>query len=779
MGKTGQDAHGAVYLPGELTSFVGREGEITEVKDLLSAARAVTLVGPGGVGKTRLALRVAGRVRRAFAGGVVFVDLASLQDADLLTYTVAGALGIESRSPSGGVGVLTDFLRDRHMLLVFDNCEQLADACAELINTLLRAASWVRVLATSRQLLGVTGERRWQVPPLPVPDPDRPGHPAGAPGSAALTLFAERAASVTDFTLTDENWREVARLCRRLDGLPLAIELAAAGTRVLSVQAMLERLDGRLRIPASPDRAAPARHRSLAAVVDTSYDLCSPQERLLWARASVFAGHFTLYAAEQVCSDVTLPADTVLDLVTGLVDKSVLIAERRSGEVRYRLLDTLAHYGRERLREAGEEDTQRRRHRDLYLSLAARLEEDWYGPRQVERCQQMQAEHANIRAALDYCLTTPGEGATGMVMIATLIYHWTAGGHLTEGRHWCARALALDPDPTLERISALLASSVLAARQGDGAAALRGLAEYRAIARDFDIEIMEAHATAIAGYAALTGNDPESALAGLWEGVQHMRRLGVPPEHHLYMSALASLALLQMGEFDQAAASAEEVRRISAGVGEHWFLALALTVLGCVEFGRHAPQAAAEHAGAATKIGGDFGDAPTVGTSVRILAWVAMAGGDHRRGAVLTGVWLGIQRRTGAADHLPAVLDDITEPLDASARAALGESGYRAAIAEGADLDLGQAVAFALGTEARAEKAARNDTHSLTKREQQVAELVAEGMSNKEISHRLVIAQRTAESHVDHIRAKLGFSTRAQIATWATRRSGNAASGPQ
>ncbi len=573
----------------------------------------------------------------------------------------------------------------------------------------------------------------------------------------------------------------MAELCRRLDGLPLAIELAAAGTRVLSVQAILERLDGRLRIPPSPDRAAPARHRSLAAVVESSYDLCSPQERLLWARASVFAGHFTLYAAEQVCSDEVLPADTVLDLVTGLVDKSVLIAERRSGEVCYRLLETLAHYGRARLLEADEEDTQRRRHRDLYLSLSARLEAAWFGPRQVERCQQMQAEHANIRAALDYCLTTPGESATGMVMLAMLVYHWIAGSHLTEGRHWFGRALALDPDPTFERSVALFASSVLAAQQGDTTAVLRALEECRTIAQDLDIEIMEAHATGIAGYAALTENRPESALASLRDAVRQLHRMEVPPERYLYIPALASLAMLQMGEFDQAAEAAEEVRRISTGVGERWYLASALLILGCVEFAHGDPTAASEHALAAAKIGSAFGDTTTVGTSARIMGWVAMAGGDHRRGAVLTGVWLGIQRRTGLADHLPAVFDDIIEPLHAAARAALGESGYRAAVAEGADLDLGQAVAFALGTgstKAPAEKAARDDSHSLTKREQQVAELVAQGMSNKEIAQRLVIAQRTAESHVDHILAKLGFSARAQIATWVTRRSGDAANGP-
>ncbi|MFJ1709812.1 ATP-binding protein [Kitasatospora sp. NPDC088346] len=763
-------------LPDQLTSFVGRERETAEVKRVLSASRTVTLVGPGGVGKTRLAVHVAGGVRRAFAGGAVFIDLASLRDGDLLAYTVAGALGIESRRPSDRVGVLEDFLRDQQILLVFDNCEQLADACAELINTLLKAACGVRVLATSRQFLGVSGEYRWQVPPLPVPDPDRPGQAAGVPDSPGLALFAERAASVTDFALTDENWRAVARLCRRLDGLPLAIELAAASTRVLSVGDIVERLDKRLRIPPSTDRAAPFRHRTLAAVVDTSYHLCSPRERLLWARASVFAQSFDLYAAEQVCGDETLPADGVLDLVTGLVDQSVLVAERNSDGVRYRLLDTLAHYGRDRLREAGEEDTLRRRHRDLYLSLSRRLEADWFGPRQVERSGQMRAEHANIRAALDYCFTTPGESATGMAMLNALLYHWLGGGHLTEGRHWFSRALQLYSESTLERSIAQLHASVLASRQGDSAAALRALEECRRIAEDQGIEFLVAHATGAAGYAALAENDPQSALAGLQEAMQQLRRMEVPPESYMYMLVLTALARLPLGEFDRAAEAAEEVRRISSRVGERWFLAEALTVLASVEFGRGEMVTAAEHAVNATRIGWSFGDAPTVGLAVRVLAWVALAAGDHRRGAVLTGVCRGVQHRTGLADHVPSVFDDTIERLRAAATASLGTSGFQAAFDTGAGFDLGQAVAFALGTDTGDESAEEPTTageRPLTKREQQVAELVAAGMSNKQIAQSLVIGQRTAESHVDHILAKLGFSSRAQIAAWATRSAGN------
>ncbi|GGV50568.1 LuxR family transcriptional regulator [Kitasatospora herbaricolor] len=771
MGESERRSRGAANagLPAELTSFVGRRREIAEVRGLLSTARVVTLLGPGGIGKTRLALRVADQVRRAFTEGVAFVDLAPVRDADLLAYTVSDALNIASRSPHDQVDVITDFLRDRQTLLVLDNCEHLVDACADLVNTVLRAAPDVRVLATSRQRLGVTGERLWQVPPLAVPDPDRTGQPAAVPESEALALFAARAATVSDFVLTEDNWPEVSRLCRRMDGLPLAIELAAAGTRVLSPGDILERLDGRVRILASTDRGAPSRHRTLGAVVDGSYDLCSPQERLLWSRMSVFARGFTLPAAEQVCSDESIPPDTVLDLVTGLVDKSILIPERHPTEIHYRLLDTLARYGRDRLREAGEEDAVRRRHRDFYAAMSTRFSTEWFGPGQVEQARRMRAEHANLRAALDHCLTTPGEGRAGLVMATDLIHYWVACGHITEGRHWLERALALNPQPTPERASGLRRLGSIAARQGDAATAVPALEECRAIARRLGDGVLDAEAMAMLGQAAITAGDPEAGLPYLQESAERLRRLHHPPEQYIYLPLLVALAKLQLGAFDQAAVAAEEACRLCSRSGDRWYLAAALLHIGYAEIGRGNPAAAAAYAVRAMDIAHDFDDPTTVGLALLCLAYTAMATGDHRRGAVLTGICRGIWQQAGMSLGIAALFSPTMQPLEAAASAELGETEFRGAVAYGTGLDLDQAVAFAHGADSAAmDRPGRSDS-PLTRRERQVADLVAEGLSNKQIAADLVISQRTAEGHIEHILTKLGFSSRTQIAAWVVR----------
>ncbi|MCX5208314.1 LuxR C-terminal-related transcriptional regulator [Kitasatospora sp. NBC_00240] len=768
MGESERRSRGAAKagLPAELTSFVGRRREIAEARSLLSTARAVTLLGPGGIGKTRLALRVADQVRRAFTEGVTFVDLAPLQDADLLAYTVSDALRIASRRPHDPVDVITEFLRDRQTLLVFDNCEHLTDACADLVNIVLRAAPDVRVLATSRQRLGVTGERLWQVPPLTVPDPDRTGRPAAVPESEGLTLFAARAALVSDFVLTEDNWPEVARLCRRMDGLPLAIELAAAGTRVLLPGDILERLDGRVRILASTDRGAPSRHRTLDAVVDGSYGSCSPQERLLWSRVSVFAHGFTLHAAEQVCGDETIPPDTVLHLVTGLVDKSVLTPERHLGEIHYRLLNTLARYGRDRLREAGEEDAVRRRHQRFYAAMSTRFSTEWFGPGQVEQARRMRAEHANLRAALDECLTAPGERQAGLVMATDLIHYWVGCGHITEGRHWLERALALNPEPTPERARALRRLGSLAGRQGDAAAAVPALEECRAIAQRLGDGVLDAEAVAMLGQAAITAGDPEAALPFLREAAESLRRLQHPPEQHLYVPILIALAKLLLGAFDEAAAAAQEAGRLSSRSGDRWYLAAALLDLGYAEFGRNNPAAAAAYAIQAMDIGHDFDDPTTVGLALMCLAGTAMATGDHRRGAVLTGVCHGIWQQAGMSLGVAAVFSPTMKPLEAATSAALGETEFLNAVAYGAGLDLDQVIGFAHGAHSETPERTGPGDSPLTRREQQVAVLVAEGLSNKQIAADLVIAQRTAEGHIEHVLSKLGFTSRTQIAIW-------------
>ncbi|MET7734711.1 LuxR C-terminal-related transcriptional regulator [Streptomyces sp. NPDC005402] len=401
------------HLPVETTSFVDRRHEQAAGRELLTRARLVTLTGPGGVGKTRLAARIAARAERTFPDGVRFVHLAGLREPELVPLAVADALGLHDHSARPPSEALVAHVRDRRVLLVLDNCEHLLRACAHLAAALLHGTTGVRILATSRHRLGLTEENLLDVRPLPVPDPD--GDLSAADGYPALALFADRAAAVVPgFALTADNRAAVARLCRRLDGLPLAIELAAVRMRVLGAEQLLARLDDRYRLLTSGSPAALPRHRTLRAAVDWSHELCTGREQVVWARLSVPAGGFDLETAEAVCADGDLVhgAD-VLEAVAGLVDKSVLSREPGPEGVRYRLLDTLRQYGLERLRGmAGEELATRRRHRDWILRRAAACERAWFGPGQREIVARLRADQDNLRAALDFSLR--GAAASGL-----------------------------------------------------------------------------------------------------------------------------------------------------------------------------------------------------------------------------------------------------------------------------------------------------------------------------------------------------------------------------
>ncbi|WP_157181603.1 ATP-binding protein, partial [Actinopolymorpha alba] len=337
-------------LPVDATSFVGRRSELAEVRRILSTARLVTLTGVGGVGKTRLALRVAAGLQRAFPDGAWLVDLTLLSDPRLLAQTVAEALEIREQSRRDPMDILADYLSDRHMLLILDNCEQLSQASAMLADRLLRAAPGLRILATSRQRLNVATEHTVAVPPLSLPKEfPRAGAGGAFAPSEAVLLFTERATAARyDFVLSEDNKDAVVGICQRLEGIPLAIELAAARLRSLSPEQILERLDDRYRLlTAGPKNVAP-RHQTLRALIDWSYDLCTPAEQRFWARSAIFAGSFDLAATEAVCADDTQPED-VIDLVTELIDKSILVREEHAGQARYRQLDLIRQYGRHRL----------------------------------------------------------------------------------------------------------------------------------------------------------------------------------------------------------------------------------------------------------------------------------------------------------------------------------------------------------------------------------------------------------------------------------------------
>jgi non-specific serine/threonine protein kinase len=421
-----------LYLP--LTSFVGREREMAEVQRLLDTTRLLTLTGPGGMGKTRLALQVGAALQEAFADGVWLVELAALADPTLVPHSVALALGIASTSARPIDTVLAEYLCDKQLLLILDNCEHLLSACATLAEFLLREAPHLRILATSRESLGVLSATTWQVPALSLPDPspasDTPPATLRLRESEAVQLFIERAAAARpDFVLTPHNALAVAQVCQRLDGMPLAIELAATRVRVLSIQELAARLDDRFGVLTSGNRTAQPRHQTLRALIDWSYDLLAEDEQALLRRLSVFAGGWTLEAAEWMAEP-----ETVLDLLTHLVNKSLVVVDEHDDTTRYRLLETIGAYAREKLVQASEEQEARTQHLDYYVRLVEQAAPHLSGLYRNAWYARLEVEHPNLRAALEWA--TRHDMRAALRLIANLWYFWLWNGYWSEGLGW-------------------------------------------------------------------------------------------------------------------------------------------------------------------------------------------------------------------------------------------------------------------------------------------------------------------------------------------------------
>jgi predicted ATPase/class 3 adenylate cyclase len=444
-------------LPVQLTSFVGRDQEMVELAGLLGAQRLVTLTGAAGCGKTRLALQVAAEVLEAYRDGVWLVDLAPLGDPDLVTQAVAATLGVRDAFASRGVDaldagetarplveLLVEHLRSRELLVVLDNCEHLLEASAELAGTLLMNCPGVGILATSREALGVAGEVSWRVRSLSVPDPKHPPPIEDLEGYEAIRLFVDRArARLPGFVLVSEDGSAVAQVCRRLDGIPLAIELAAARVEVLSVPELAARLDDRFRLLTGGTRTGLERHQTLRAAVDWSYDALSGAERVLLERLSVFAGGCTLEAAEDVCGGGEVEADAVLDLLSQLVAKSLVVMDRRPGGARYRLSETIRQYAREKLVASGDHEELGARHRDWCAALVGRAERGVWGPEQADWFETLEAEEDNLRQALDYTIAAR-QAEIALQLVGALGRFWMVHGRWEEGQRWLLDALALD-----------------------------------------------------------------------------------------------------------------------------------------------------------------------------------------------------------------------------------------------------------------------------------------------------------------------------------------------
>jgi predicted ATPase/DNA-binding CsgD family transcriptional regulator len=754
-------------LPAEVTSFVGRRHEVTGVRRMLSSSRLVTLTGAGGVGKTRLAQRVGAEMRRAFPDGVWFVELAELRDPDLVAVTVAGALGIREEAVSPDAPGLARFLADQQALIIMDNCEQLVGACADLAETLLRSCPELRILTTSRQALRLDGEATLAVQPLSVPDPDVHCTPADLPRYESASLLVERATAVDpSFTVTDENCVTIAKLCQALEGVPLAIELAVARLRVLSLDQILERLTDRYRLLTSGARNAPSRQQTLRALIDWSWDLCTDAERLLWSRVSVFSGGLELDAAEEICADERLPAESLLDLISSLVDKSVLSRTGDDARARYRMLEVVREYGAMRLTEAGEQEEIAARHCRWFARLAAYGDRNWVSPDQAALTLRLRQEQANLRVALEFAVSR-GQAETALRFAADLENHWFVRGFLSEGRHWLDRALALPPPEHWTRVKALRVNAGIASVQDDRPRALALLRDAKELAGRLPPSVEGlAFIPLIEGSIAMFAGENAAALPLFEQALAGFRRLHARAGE---LWALCDLGLTRglAGLPSDGYAELMECLRLSEANGEVWWRSFALWALSVLRWRDGDNAGATDAAKEALEIRSFVADEQfSVGLALESLAWVAGSEQRDQRAAQL----LGASDRTWSAMHTSLAssrsLRVFHDECVAQVRARLGDRAFEAAWQRGAEPPTSDAVDIALERSAVPAPRAAADDSGLTKREREVAALIAEGLSNREIAARLVVAQRTAEGHVENILSKLGFTSRAQVAGW-------------
>ncbi|MEE6164577.1 MULTISPECIES: protein kinase domain-containing protein [unclassified Mycolicibacterium] len=754
-------------LPAELTNFIGRRRAIAKIKRLLSTSRLVTLTGVGGAGKTRLSQRVAADLQRTFPDGVWFVELAELKDEALLAQTIASTLGLHNRSGRLPTPALVEYLSDRNLLLVLDNCEHLRDACAAIAEAVLHGAAGVRILATSRQALGLTGEHIFQIPTMSMPDEVR--LPPEALGQyEAVTLFVDRATAVQpEFALTEDNAETISRICQRLDGIPLAIELTAVRLRALSPTEILHRLEDRFRLLTGGSPRVLPRHQTLRASLEWSHALCSEQERLLWARLSVFAGGFSLSAAEAICSSDELDEWDVLGVLETLVDKSIVIAEQVGDHQRYRLLDTIRQYGLERLRADDGEPAQRRRHRDYFAGLVEQAHTHWLGPDQALRLSALQHEHGNLRAALEFCFTDPDEAAAGLQMASALWFFWIATGLTSEGRRWLERGLALDKRPTDIRARALWVAGYLSTLEENIVAARAMLDECAPLAAQLGDADAAAWAVQLDGMTKMSEGDLPGARRLLAEALDLHRatgsRLGIL-DTSFYLVGVTAL----LGDTETAMQVCTDAVELCDTLGERWLKSYMLWDRALVAWLHGDVAGAADSARDSLRRAREFSEQWVIAFCLEILAWAAGGEPVPARAARLLGAADRLWRRTGAPLFGIHHLVSVHEQQQQRVREALGSKAYDAEFGRGHQMHTDGAIRYALDERAPSPAATtspRPDS-ALTRRENEVAALIAEGKTNKEIAAKLLIARRTVEAHIEHILGKLGFVSRTQIAVW-------------
>src|SRR5215218_3142742 len=809
-------------LPAPRTSFVGREREMVEIKRMLVMTRLLTLTGVGGSGKTRLAVEVARDLVAVYPDGVWLAELAGLSESDLVPQAVASALRVPEHLGQPLTDTLVEALVDKELLLVLDNCEHLVDAAAQLVDSLLDSCPHLGVLATSREPLGTSGEVNWVVPTLSLPaKADKQSNGGSAVDSLmsyeALRLFVDRARlRLPDFELTRQNAGAVARVCLKLDGMPLAIELATARMGALAVEQVAQKLDESLNVLSGTNRTAAPRQQTLRATIDWSHRLLSEAEQRIFRRFSVFAGGWTLEAAETVCSGGGIEQVEVLDLLGGLVDKSLVVAKASmDGAVRYRMLEPIRQYATEKLEESDDTDEVKGRHATFFLALAEEAEPELAGPQQNVWVERLEGEHDNIREALSWVLER-GEGELALRLGAALWRFWHVRGYLSEGIRWIERVLEEGESPV--RVRALEGMGWLAQRQGAIERAEATYEEMLMLSRELGDKGNVATALNSLGTLAVQQGDNERARTLLKENLEVLQDLeeetvATKLKRFHVLNLLAYLALNDEGDYARATTLLEESLALAREAGDTDRVGTTLSNLGhpallqgdyertkvlseealafAHELGgsgvEYAPTALINLGLAALGLGeheramGSFEEAllmcqnmerkPQIIETLEGMASLAEALGESTRAAHLWGA--AEAAREVAGFPLSPGERALHEPYLAAARSQLGEAGWGEASTGGRVMSLEEATEYALSRDqadppTASVPQASEPMSKLTRCEEEVAALVARGLTNRQISTKLSISERTAGNHVGKILKKLGLSSRVQLASWAT-----------
>ncbi len=745
-------------LPLELTAFIGRERECAQLNQLLMSTRLLTLTGPGGIGKTRLALRLAADTAERFPDGVYLVDVLEMHEGVDLPSEVTHVLGIHE-SGRGALESLTEWCRSRQLLLVFESCEHLVDACADLAHRLLVSAPGLRIVATSQQPLSMGGETVWRVPPMSLPAADEPLTTEAIHASDAVQLFVDRArAAHAEFCLTEANARDIAQLCIRLEGLPLAVQLAAAWVGTLAVSQLVDRLDDCIRLLTHGTRTAPTRQQTLRATLDWSHGLLTSPEQRLFRRLAAFEGSFTLDAAESVCGDDTLHG------LAELVRKSLLVAEPRSGGQRYRFPDPVWQYARGLLEESGEGESVRERHACFYVGLAEAAAPQLAGLTQVEWLDRLEAEHSNLRAMLSWQHRHGDPEWRGLRLASAIWRFWWLRSYFGEGRAQLQSLLELagESAPQRTRARALHALGELAFRQGDVQAALAPLERARELFWETRDELGIAMVLRSLGRLALDEGDHSTARLLLEEDLRIERSLSHQAGLSWPLTYLGWLAIFD-SRLDDAEALLREAHDLSVRLGDREGIGRAQFSFGHLALERRSHAEAAACFRDSLRLFAELHYEYGIAYVLEGLADTAAAVGDGQRAVWLGGAAAAMRESTGAA--AAAEFRARHERWQSLSRRALGTKVSARVWDSGHELSAPQAVAAVLTQVPALPDAALQEP--LTRREREVAALVARGASNREIADALVIGERTVEMHVGHALSKIGASSRTQLAVWA------------